>query len=172
MASGPPPPLTEYVFLGSTGLKVSRMCLGTMTFGDAVGPMAQCGEAEAHAILDRYVAAGGNFIDTADVYQRGESERILGRWLARNAAARHKLVVATKVRNLVEPGPGAGPNDVGLSRAHIMKGVEDSLARLQCAYIDLYQIHVWDDGTPVEETLRALDDLTKANKIRYYGLSK
>jgi len=165
------PLLGDYVFLGATGLKVSRLCLGTMTFGDAVGPMAQCSEEAAHAILDRYVAAGGNFIDTADVYQRGESERILGRWLARNAAIRHKLVIATKVRGVVEPGPGAGPNDAGLSRAHIMKGVADSLERLQTDHIDLYQCHVWDDGTPVEETLRALDDLTKANKIRYYGLS-
>jgi aryl-alcohol dehydrogenase-like predicted oxidoreductase len=170
-AAAAAPVLNDYVFLGNTGLKVSRLCLGTMTFGEAVGPMAQCSEETAHAILDRFVAAGGNFIDTADVYQRGESERILGRWLARNAAIRHKLVVATKVRGVVEPGPGAGPNDAGLSRAHIMKGVADSLARLQCEYIDLYQCHVWDDGTPVEETLRALDDLVKSNKIRYYGLS-
>lgn len=161
----------EYVYLGNTGLKVSNLCLGTMTFGTVVGEMAQCTEETAFAILDAFVAAGGNFIDTADVYQKGESERILGRWLKKNEANRHKFVIATKVRGIVEPGPNAGPNDIGLSRMHILKGVEDSLSRLQTSYIDLYQPHVWDAGTPVEETIRALDDLVKANKIRYWGWS-
>ena len=124
----------EYVYLGNTGLKVSNLCLGTMTFGTVVGEMAQCSEETAFAILDAYVAAGGNFIDTADVYQKGESERILGRWLKKNESIRHKIVIATKVRGIVEPGPTAGPNDIGLSRSHIMKGVEDSLTRLQTPF--------------------------------------
>jgi aryl-alcohol dehydrogenase-like predicted oxidoreductase len=161
----------EYNFVGATGLKVSNLALGTMTFGDAVGPMVQCGEETSHAILDAFVAAGGNFIDTADVYQRGESERILGRWLAKNAAIRHKLVVATKARGVVEPGPNAGPNDSGLSRSHLLKAVEDSLSRLQTSYIDLMQMHVWDDGTPVEETIRTLDGLVQCGKVRYWGWS-
>ena len=160
----------EYVFLGNTGLKVSTLCLGTMNFGEVVGPQAQCSEETAFAILDRFVAAGGNFIDTADVYQKGESERILGRWLAKHADIRHKLVVATKCRGVVDPA-GAGPNDLGLSRSHIVKAVADSLERLQLDYIDLLQCHVWDAGTPVEETIRALADLVTAGKIRYWGYS-
>lgn len=160
----------DYVFLGNTGLKVSTLCLGTMTFGEVVGPLAQCSEATAGAILDRFVAAGGNFIDTADVYQKGESERILGRWLARNAALRPRLVIATKCRGAVDAA-SAGPNDVGLSRSHVLQAVEDSLARLQTPYVDLMQMHVWDAGTPVEETIRALDDLQRAGKIRYWGWS-
>ena len=161
-------PTVAQVFLGTSGLKVSPLCLGTMNFGGAA--TTQCSEAEAHAILDAYVAAGGNFIDTADVYQKGESERILGRWLAKNAALRSKLVIASKVRGAVDPST-AGPNDVGLSRSHIMAAVDESLARLGISHIDLYQCHVWDAGTPLAETLRALDDLTKAGKIRYHGWS-
>jgi aryl-alcohol dehydrogenase-like predicted oxidoreductase len=158
----------QYAYLGKSGLKVSRLCLGTMTFGDAQAGCAD--EAACHAILDAYVAAGGNFIDTANIYAQGESERIVGRWLAKNPALRSKLVVATKVRNPVN-GATAGPNDLGLSRAHIMAAVEESLARLQTPYIDLYQCHLWDDGTPLEETLRALDDLVRAGKVRYTGWS-
>ena len=158
----------EYAYLGRSGLKVSRLCLGTMTFGDAQAGCAD--EAACHAILDAYVAAGGNFIDTANTYHKGESERIIGRWLAKNPALRSRLVIATKVRQPVD-GSTAGPNDLGLSRAHIMAAVEESLARLQTPYIDLYQCHLWDAGTPVEETLRALDDLVRAGKVRYTGWS-
>ena len=115
------------------------------------------------------MAAGGNFIDTANIYAKGESEAIIGRWLA-GRADRGKLVIATKVRNAVD-GATAGPNDLGLSRSHILAAVEDSLRRLQTPYIDLYQVHVWDAGTPLEETLRALDDLVRSGKVRYTGWS-
>jgi aryl-alcohol dehydrogenase-like predicted oxidoreductase len=134
-------------------------------------PWGSCAdEATCFAILDKFVASGGNFIDTANLYAKGESERILGRWLAKHPELRSRLVIATKVRNPVD-GATAGPNDLGLSRAHIMQAVEDSLARLQTPYIDLYQCHLWDAGTPVEETLRALDDLVRAGKVRYTGWS-
>jgi aryl-alcohol dehydrogenase-like predicted oxidoreductase len=139
-----------------------------MNFGGAAA--SQCSEEVSHAILDAYAAAGGNVIDCANIYQGGLSEQIVGRWLAKNKAIRHKLVVATKARNAVSPST-AGPNDVGLSRAHLTQALADSLARLQVDYIDLYQAHVWDDGTPLEETLRTLDDFVKAGKIRYYGFS-
>jgi hypothetical protein len=157
----------EYAFLGNSGLKVSRICLGTMTFGD---PAAGCVDEETcHNILDAFVAAGGNFIDTANMYHKGESERIIGRWLAKNPALRSRLVIATKVRQPMDAT--AGCNDLGLSRFHIMAAVEESLARLQTPYIDLDQGHVWDAGTPLEETLRALDDLVRAGKVRYTGWS-
>ena len=103
----------------------------------------------------------GNVIDVADVYQGGESERIVGRWLKANAAIRHKVIVATKARGAVDPTT-AGPNDVGLSRSHLTQALKDSLERLQTDYIDLYQCHVWDDGTPLEETLRTLNDFVIA----------
>lgn len=141
-----------------------------MTFGEVTTSATQCDEATSFGILDAYVAAGGNFIDTADVYQKGESERILGRWLKKNEAIRHKLVIATKGRGVVDPAV-AGPNDVGLSRAHLTKAINDSLERLQTPYIDLYQCHVWDDGTPIEETLTVLADFIRAGKIHYYGFS-
>jgi len=159
----------DYAYLGTSGLKVSRLCLGTMTFGDQ---QAGCKDEETcHQILDAFVAAGGNFLDTADIYHKGESERIIGRWLSkRDPSLRSKLVIATKVRNAVDPST-AGPNDIGLSRSHIMAAVEDSLARLQTPYIDLYQCHVWDAGTPLEETLRALNDLVTSGKVRYTGWS-
>jgi len=156
----------ELAYLGSSGLRVSRLCLGTMTMDGAT-----CSEAQSHAVLDAYVAAGGNFIDTANVYAKGESEAIIGRWLVKKTPAeRARLVIATKVRNAVDPST-AGPNDLGLSRGHIMAAVADSLARLQTPYIDVYQCHVWDAGTPVEETLRALDDLVRSGKVRYTGWS-
>jgi aryl-alcohol dehydrogenase-like predicted oxidoreductase len=159
----------EFVFLGGTGLKVSTLCLGTMTFGGEAS--TQCSEAEAFRILDAFVAGGGNFIDTADVYAKGESERIIGRWLARGGPdLRRRVVLATKVRGAVDPAT-AGPNDVGLSRAHILDGVAASLERLQTSYIDLYQAHVWDDGTPVEETIRTFGDLVARGAIRYWGWS-
>ncbi len=153
--------------LGRTGLKVSALCLGGNTFGWTTDQKA------SEAVLDAYVEAGGNFIDTADVYSRwapgnkgGESETALGTWLT-GRKNRASVLIATKVC-----GPmGPGPNDAGLSRAHIMEGVEASLRRLQTDYIDLYQAH-WDDKeTPLEETLRAFDDLVRQGKVRYIGAS-
>ncbi len=153
--------------LGRTGLKVAALCLGGNTFGWTTDQQV------SEAVLNAYVEAGGNFIDTADVYARwvpgnpgGESETAMGRWF-KARGQRHDVVVATKVC-----GPmGPGPNDKGLSRHHIMAGVEDSLARLQTDYIDVYQAH-WDDReTPLEETLRAFDDLVRQGKVRYLGAS-
>lgn len=149
----------EYRFLGSTGLKVSELCLGAMTFG------RETTEDVSHQMLDRFVEAGGKFIDTADVYSQGISEEILGRWL--KDKPRDDLIIATKVRG----GMGEGPNDEGLSRKHILAGVEDSLRRLDTDYIDLYQVHMWDSATPLEETLSTLDGLVKGGKVRYIGAS-
>jgi aryl-alcohol dehydrogenase-like predicted oxidoreductase len=149
----------NYRYLGKTGLKVSELCLGAMTFG------RETPEEESYGMLDRFVAAGGNFIDTADVYSRGLSETILGRWL--KGKQREDLVIATKVRGAM----GDGPNDVGLSRKHIVAGVEASLRRLGTDYIDLYQVHAWDQGTPLEETLSTLNGLVQSGKVRYIGAS-
>jgi aryl-alcohol dehydrogenase-like predicted oxidoreductase len=149
----------RYRYLGRTGLKVSELCLGAMTFG------RETTEQDSGRMLDRFVEAGGNFIDTADVYSEGISEEILGRWLA--GKRRDDFVIATKVRFPM----GSGPNDVGLSRKHILSAVEDSLRRLNTSYIDLYQVHMWDPGTPLEETLSALDHLIQSGKIRYVGAS-
>lgn len=150
----------NYRLLGLTGVSVSGFALGTMTFGDEVSPE------ESEAILDHYVNAGGNLIDTADVYAGGESERIIGRWLARRHD-RDELVLATKAR--FRTGPGV--NDVGLSRAHLHRAVDASLARLQVDYIDLFQCHAWDPLTPVEETFGALAHLVASGKIRAVGVS-
>jgi aryl-alcohol dehydrogenase-like predicted oxidoreductase len=149
----------NYRFLGRTGMKVSELCLGAMTFG------READEAASFAMLDRFVEAGGNFIDTADVYSRGLSEEVLGRWLANKP--RDRFVIATKVRWPM----GEGPNEVGLSRKHILASVEASLRRLGTGYIDLYQVHGWDGYTPLEETLGALDTLVQAGKVRYLGAS-
>lgn len=149
----------EYRYLGKTGLKVSELCLGAMTFG------RETTKEVSHQILDRFVEAGGNFIDTADVYTRGASEKIVGRWL--KGKARDDFVIATKVRFPM----GEGPNDAGLSRKHILAGVEASLRRLNTDYIDLYQVHCWDHTTPLEETLSTLDSLVQAGKVRYLGAS-
>jgi len=148
----------QYRKLGRTGVKVSAMCLGTMTYGNQVG------ETEAINIIGKVLSAGVNFIDTADVYAEGRSEEIVGRALK---GKRHSVVLATKVANRV--GPGA--NDIGLSRKHIMKGIEDSLCRLGTDYIDLYYVHLPDYNTPIEETLRTLDDLVHQGKVRYIGCS-
>jgi aryl-alcohol dehydrogenase-like predicted oxidoreductase len=153
--------------LGRTGLKVAALCLGGNTFGWTTDQPA------SEAVLDAYVEAGGNFIDTADIYARwapgnagGESETVLGAW-AKARGIRHAVVIATKVMGPM--GPGA--NDTGLSRAHIMNAVEASLRRLQTDHIDLYQAH-WDDPeTPLDETLRAFDDLVRQGKVRYIGAS-
>ena len=149
----------EYRFLGKTGLKVSELCLGAMTFGWSTS------EEDSFKIMDRFIEAGGNFIDTADVYSTGASEEIVGRWL--KDKPREQFVIATKVRFPM----GEGPNDVGVSRKHILDGVEASLRRLQLDYIDLYQVHAWDPKTPLAETLSTLDGLVKQGKVRYIGAS-
>lgn len=149
----------EYRYLGRTGLKVSELCLGAMTFG------RETDEATSRQMLDRFVDVGGNFIDTANVYAGGASEEIVGRWLT--GQRRQDLVIATKVRF----GMGDGPNDVGLSRKHILNEAEASLRRLGTDYIDLYQIHCWDRGAPLAETLAALEGLVQAGKVRYIGAS-
>ncbi len=147
--------------LGRTGLKVSNLCLGAMTFGNQ---QWGCDEATSRAIVDRFLEAGGNFIDTADIYSTGVSEEITGRAIR---DTRKSLVLATKVA-----GPmGSGPNDLGLSRKHILDGVDASLRRLGTDYIDLYQVHAYDPTTPLDETLGALDDCVRAGKVRYLGCS-
>jgi aryl-alcohol dehydrogenase-like predicted oxidoreductase len=159
----------KYRPLGRTGLFVSEICLGTMTFGgrgfwQAIGRLDQDA---ATALVRAALAAGVNFFDTADVYSEGEAERLLGRALKDSGARRADLVIATKVRGRTGPTPNA----VGLSRAHIMTAVRDSLARLGTDYIDLYQIHGADLVTPLDETLRALDDLVRGGLVRYIGCS-
>ncbi|NBC30555.1 MAG: aldo/keto reductase [Spirochaetes bacterium] len=149
----------EYRFLGATGMKVSEFCLGAMTFG------REATEEDSRSMMDRFVDAGGNFIDTANVYSTGGSEEIVGRWLA--GKDRHSLVLATKVRFPM----GKGPNDTGVSRKVIRAHVEDSLRRLQTDFIDLYQVHCWDRGTELEETLSTLDRLVQEGKVRYIGAS-
>ncbi|HEY63207.1 MAG TPA: aldo/keto reductase [Caldilineae bacterium] len=157
----------EYRRLGRTGLKVSELCLGTMQWGWTAT------REQAFRVMDAFVEAGGNFLDTADVYSRwvegnpgGVSETIIGEWM-KARKNRHQIVLATKVRGRM----WEGPNGEGLSRAHIMKAVEDSLRRLQTDYIDLYQTHWFDPETPIDETLRALDDLVHQGKVRYVGCS-
>ena len=157
----------KYRALADTGVFVSELCLGTMTFGgrgqiwQAIGGLD---EASADAIVGRALDAGINFIDTADVYSSGESETMVGKALQ---GRRHEVVLATKVRGRM----GAGANDVGLSRLHITEAVEASLKRLGTDYIDLYQIHRADPFTAIEDTLRALDDLVRQGKVRYIGCS-
>lgn len=150
----------EYRGLGRTGVQVTSLCLGTMNFG---GPT---NEEDSIAIINRALDGGINFIDTANVYNGGESERIVGKALKQNGK-RDEIVLATKVYNRM----GDGPNDRGVSRYHIMKACEDSLRRLQVETIDLYQLHRPPMGVPVDETLRAFDDLIRAGKVRYIGAS-
>ncbi|MGC9467733.1 MAG: aldo/keto reductase [Anaerolineae bacterium] len=149
----------DYRYLGRTGLLVSELCLGAMTFG------READEETSFELLNRFIDAGGNFIDIADVYAAGKSEEIVGRWL--KGRRREDYIIATKVRWPT----GDRPNDVGLSRKHILDAVEASLDRLDTDYIDLYQMHGWDPGTPLEETLRTLDDLVQSGKVRYLGAS-
>lgn len=158
----------EYRYLGNSGLQVSELCMGTMQFGWSAD------EVTAHQILSKAYETGVNFIDTADVYSRwvegnpgGVSEGIIGRWIKKSGIPRHKLVIATKVRGRM----GDGPNESGLSRVHIMQAVEDSLRRLGVDYIDLYQAHAYEEHPPIEETLRAFDDLVHQGKVRYIGAS-
>ncbi|MBV9848105.1 MAG: aldo/keto reductase [Armatimonadetes bacterium] len=158
----------EYRKMGRTGLMVSEICLGTMQFGWSTD------EETSRRVMDTFREAGGNFIDTADVYTNwvgdvsygGKTEEIIGRWLA-DSRARQDTVLATKVRGRM----WEGPNGEGLSRAHILRACEDSLRRLQTDYLDLYQCHWADLNTPIEETLSALDDLVRAGKVRYIGAS-
>jgi aryl-alcohol dehydrogenase-like predicted oxidoreductase len=160
--------LDHYYLLGRSGLRVSRLALGTMNFGTA-GFHAPYGktEDEARAIFRAYVDAGGNFLDTADFYTAGESERILGTLIA-EAGIRERMVLTTKATNNVDPGD---PNAGGNGRKHLIRAVEASLRRLGTDYLDLFLLHTWDRITPVEEVLHTLDDLTRAGKIRYAGLS-
>lgn len=151
----------EYRTLGRSGAAVSSYALGTMTFG------RETSEPDSMAQLDRYVALGGNFIDTADVYAGGQSEEIVGRWFAQRPGSRNQLVLATKGRFPM----GEGPNDLGLSRKHLAVALEASLQRLGVETIDLYQVHAYDPYTPIDETLRFLDDAVCAGKISYVGLS-
>lgn len=157
----------NYRRLGRTGLKVAPLCLGTMQWGWSAD------EAISFDVMDGYVEVGGNFIDTANVYSNwvegnpgGVSEEIIGRWM-KARGNRHQLVVATKARGRM----GSGPNEQGLSRQHLVQAVEDSLRRLQIETIDLYQAHASDPETPIDETLRAMDDLVRAGKVRYVGAS-
>src|SRR6266550_6550197 len=164
----------KYKLLGRTGVKVFELCLGTMTFGDNFLNIAVVDQAGANQMVARSLAAGINFFDTADVYAYGQSETILGQALKDCGTERDKVVIATKVRSSMSEAAAQGtgdPNNVGLSRQHIFSSVEESLRRLATDYIDLYQVHGWDILTPVEETLRALDDLVRQGKVRYIGCS-
>ncbi len=158
----------EYRKLGNTGLKVSELCLGTMTF------LWSADEPTSLGVLDAFIAAGGNFLDTADVYSRwapnnpgGTAEATIGTWLKRGGCPRDRVVIATKGRSTM----GEGPNDSGASRMHLIAAAEASLRRMQTDYMDLYQIHWPDMETPLDETLRALDDLVTSGKVRYIGAS-
>jgi len=150
----------EYRYLGRTGVKISALTLGAQTFGWSVKVE------DAHALLDQYLERGGNYVDAADSYNQGESERIVGRWV-KERNNRSRILLGTKVFFPT----GAGPNDAGGSRLHLFQSVEESLQRLRTDHIDLYQLHCFDRRTPLEETLRALDDLVRAGKVRYLGLS-
>jgi aryl-alcohol dehydrogenase (NADP+) len=156
----------DYVRLGHTGLKVSRLCLGCMTYGSSKWRPWVLDEEQALPFFKAAIEAGFNFFDTADVYSQGESEKVTGKAL-KAYAKRHEVVIATKVN-----GPmGADPNNRGLSRKHILDGIDRSLMRLGVDYVDLYQIHRFDPATPIEETLEALNDVVRAGKARYIGAS-
>jgi aryl-alcohol dehydrogenase-like predicted oxidoreductase len=159
-------PLDHYITLGRSGLRVSPFCLGAMTFGEDLGwgtPVA-----ESQQIIDRYLELGGNFIDTANFYTKSHSEKILGDHIGRHAARRDRVVLATKFSGNLYPGD---PNGGGSGRKSILSACENSLRRLQTDYIDLYWLHNWDVHTPIEETMAALEDLVRAGKVRYLGVS-
>jgi aryl-alcohol dehydrogenase-like predicted oxidoreductase len=158
--------LNHYVTLGDSGLRVSPFCLGAMTFGEDWGWGSSVAESEA--IIARFLDRGGNFIDTANVYTKGHSEKIIGDVIGRDRARRDRVVIATKFFGNLYPGD---PNGGGAGRKAIVESCEQSLRRLQTDYIDLYWMHCWDRFTPIEETMRALDDLVAAGKVRYIGLS-
>jgi len=158
----------EYRKLGRTGLKVSELCLGTMTF------LWSSDEKTSFDVQSAFMDAGGNFFDTADVYSRwvpgnpgGTAETVMGKWLKQSGHTRDQVIWATKGRSPM----GDGPNDAGASRVHLMKALDDSLRRMQTDYVDLYQIHWPDYDTPHEETLRAMDDMVRSGKVRYIGAS-
>lgn len=157
----------KYVNLGSTGLKVSRICLGTMTFGSPEWRNWVMGEAEATPFIKTALDRGINFFDTADVYSLGQSEVVLGNVLRKLGVARDKVVIATKVHGNM----GDDPNQRGQSRKHIKHAIDDSLRRLGVDYVDLYQIHRFDPETPIEESIEALDEVVKAGKALYLGAS-
>jgi len=150
----------QYRFLGKSGLKVSEIALGTQTFGWCTE------EKTAHAMLDRFIENGGNLIDTANIYNDGKAEKILGSWL-KTRHNRNDLIITTKVFF----STGSSPNDTGLTRKHILNEIEKSLRRLSTEYVDLYQLHCFDRSTPLEETLETLDDLVHSGKVRYIGAS-
>jgi len=151
----------HYRTLGNSGAVVSTFALGTMTFG------AEADDATSHAIIDDYLESGGNLIDTADVYSNGASEEIIGRWLVAHPTDKEQIVIATKGRFAM----GNGRNDLGTSRRHLGRALDASLRRLGVEQIDLYQMHAWDAVTPLQETLRFLDDAVRSGKIAYYGFS-
>ena len=164
----------NYRRLGRTGLKVSELCLGAMTFGTRFYNIASVDQKGANQMVARALAAGINFFDTADVYSYGESEEMLGRAIKEADARRDRVVIATKVFSPMSEAAVAGTGDVnnsGLSRHHIIGSCEESLRRLGTDYIDLYQVHAWDPLTPVEETVSALNDLVRQGKVRYTGCS-
>jgi len=152
----------EFRTLGRSGCAVSTLALGSMTFGQ------ETSEKDSHAQMDMFVEAGGTLVDTADVYSSGTSEEIIGRWFtSRPTEMRERVVLATKGRFPM----GEGPNEVGLSRRHLTRALDDSLRRLGVDRIDLYQVHAHDPWTPIEETLGVLDDAVRAGKLHYVGLS-
>ncbi len=157
--------LDDYITLGRSGLRVSPLCLGTMTFGTEWGWGAE--EKTAREVFDRYVEAGGNFVDTADLYTGGESEELLGKFIS-EGGLRDRVVLATK---FTFNGDAGNPNAGGNGRKNIYRALEGSLRRLQTDYIDLYWLHAWDTVTPVEEVISTLNDLVRAGKIRHYGFS-
>ena len=156
----------EYVRLGTSGLKVSRICLGTMTYGSSQWRSWVLDEADSRPFIERALELGINFFDTADMYSLGASEEVVGRAL-KDLTTRDRVVIATKAFYPI----GDGPNDRGLSRKHLMTAIDDSLRRLRVDYVDLYQIHRFDPETPIEETLETLHDIVKAGKARYIGAS-
>ena len=159
-------PLDHYITLGRSGLRVSPFCLGAMTFGEDLGWGSSVEESQR--IIDRFVELGGNFIDTANRYTNGHSEKIIGDHVGRHSARRDRLVIATKFSGNLYPGD---PNGGGSGRKSIIAACENSLRRLQTDYIDLYWLHHWDVNTPIEETMAALEDLVRAGKVRYLGVS-
>ena len=159
-------PLDSYITLGRSGLRVSPFCLGAMTFGEDLGWGSSVEESQR--IMDRYIALGGNFIDTANFYTKSHSEKIIGDHLGRHSSRRDRLVLATKFSGNLYPGD---PNAGGSSRKNIVSSLEGSLRRLQTDYVDLYWLHNWDVHTPIDETMAALDDLVRQGKVRYVGVS-
>ncbi|HVZ85905.1 MAG TPA: aldo/keto reductase [Polyangia bacterium] len=158
--------LDHYVTLGRSGLRVSPLCLGAMTFGEDLGWGSSVEESQQ--IMDRYIAAGGNFIDTANFYTKSHSEKIIGDHIGRHPSRRDRLVIATKFSGNLYPGD---PNGGGSGRKSIIGACENSLRRLQTDYIDLYWLHNWDMHTPIDETMATLEDLVRAGKVRYIGVS-